>query len=99
MKKKRSRRIAAIMLAAAVAFLIYALSHPETSWPWGNGISYILYGTYVVIMAVLFVSSLACLRKGAKILLALLIAAVIFCIAGVLAYPYFAGPEYLYFRF
>lgn len=99
MRGKQSRRIAVIMLVAAVAFLIYALAHPEMSWPWGNGISYILYGAYIVIMALLFVSSLDFLRKGTKVLLVLFIAAVVFCIAGVLAYPYIAGPDYLYFRF
>ena len=48
------RTIAWMMLAAAVAFFIYALNHPELSWPWGNGVTFTLYGIYGVIMLVLF---------------------------------------------
>ena len=43
-----------MMLAAAVAFFIYALNHTEQSWPWGNEVTFTLYGIYGVIMLVLF---------------------------------------------
>ena len=46
--------VAWLMLAAAVAFFIYALNHPELSWPWSNGVTFTLYGIYGVIMLVLF---------------------------------------------
>ena len=56
---KKSRRpilrtIAWLMLAAAVAFFVYALNHPELSWPWGNGVTFTIYGIYGVIMLILF---------------------------------------------
>ena len=42
MTKKISRIISAVMFAAAVMFFLYALNHPEGSFPWGNEITYIL---------------------------------------------------------
>lgn len=53
MTKKISRIISAVMLAAAVLFFLYALNHPEGSFPWGNEITYILYGIYLIVMIVL----------------------------------------------
>ncbi len=54
MKKKTSRLIALVMLIAAVAFFVYALGHPEASFPWGSGATYTLYGTYALLMLLLF---------------------------------------------
>ncbi len=54
MKKKTSRIIAGLMLLAAVAFCLYALGHPASSFPWGNGVTYLLYGAYVLLMVLLF---------------------------------------------
>lgn len=54
MKKKTSRLIALVMLIAAVAFFVYALGHPEASFPWGSGATYTLYGPYALLMLLLF---------------------------------------------
>ena len=49
MTMKLSRIVGAALLAAAVIFVIFALNHPEMSFPWSNGITYTLYGAYAVI--------------------------------------------------
>lgn len=54
MKKKTSRLIALVMLIAAVVFFVYALGHPEASFPWGSGATYTLYGAYALLMLLLF---------------------------------------------
>ena len=56
MTKKRSRILAAAMLALGICFLAYAFSHPEASFPWGNGISYCIYAVYVLAMLLLFIA-------------------------------------------
>ena len=53
MTKKKSRLIALVMLIAAAAFFIYALDHPEASFPWSNAVTYILYGLYLIVMLVM----------------------------------------------
>ena len=53
MTKKKSRLIAPVMLIAAAAFFIYALHHPEASFPWSNAVTYILYGLYLIVMLVM----------------------------------------------
>lgn len=58
MDKKISRSIGIIMLFAAVGFVIFALNHPEMSWPWNNTITYILYLIYIVGMIVCFIAPL-----------------------------------------
>ena len=42
------------MLIAAVAFFVYALGHPEASFPWGSGATYTLYEAYALLMLLLF---------------------------------------------
>ena len=54
MKKKTSRIIAGMMLAAALIFIVCALGHPEAAFSWSNAITYVLYGAYVLVMALLF---------------------------------------------
>ena len=57
MTKKRSRIIANIMPAFAVGFVVYALNHPEASFPWNSiAISLGLYFFYLVVMMILFVA-------------------------------------------
>lgn len=56
MKKKISRIIGAIMLVAAIVFVVFALNHPEMSFPWSNTITYLLYALYLIVMAVLFIA-------------------------------------------
>lgn len=56
MTKKTSRVLAALMFLAAIGFVIFAFMHPERSFPWGNGITYSLYGVYVLLTAVFFIA-------------------------------------------
>ena len=53
--KKTCRIIASLMLVIAIAFILYAVNHPEMSFPWSNVITYIIYGIYAIIMVVLFI--------------------------------------------
>ena len=56
MTKKFSRRIACVLLLAAIGFLLFALFHPEMSFPWSNTITYTLYGGYLLVMVVFFIA-------------------------------------------
>ena len=56
MTKKTSRIIGIVMLVLAIAFIIFAFSHPEMSFPWSNTITYLLYGVYFIVMVVMFVA-------------------------------------------
>ena len=42
-----------VMLAAAIAFIAFALGHPEASFPWSNDITYTIYGLYTIVMVIL----------------------------------------------
>ena len=52
--KKKSRIIASIMLIVAIAFFVFAVTHPTASFPWSNTITYFIYAVYILIMALLF---------------------------------------------
>ena len=53
---KKSFFIPACVLAvAAIGFVIYAVGHPELSFPWSFQITHILYGLYVDAALLLFV--------------------------------------------
>lgn len=56
MTKKTSRVIGAIMLIAAIAFIAFALRHPEMSFPWNNTATYLLYAAYLAITAILVIA-------------------------------------------
>ena len=43
MKKSISRIIGVIMLIVAFVFIMFALNHPEKSFPWNNTITWLLY--------------------------------------------------------
>ena len=45
-KKNISRIIGLIMLIIAIVFIMFALNHPEKSFPWNNTITWLLYGVY-----------------------------------------------------
>ena len=47
MKRNTSLTIGAVLTVIVVCFVIYAAGHPETSFPWGNRITFMLYGAYV----------------------------------------------------
>ncbi|MBR5188893.1 MAG: hypothetical protein IKW17_01400 [Paludibacteraceae bacterium] len=56
MTKKISRIIGSIMLVIAIAFVVFALNHPEMSFPWSNTITWVLYGLYAIVTVVLLVA-------------------------------------------
>ena len=56
MKKSASRIVGLVMLIIAVAFIVFALNHPEMSFPWNNIITWLLYGLYVLVIVVLFIA-------------------------------------------
>ena len=56
MKKSTSRIIGLLMLIIAVIFIMFALNHPEMSFPWNNTITWLLYGLYVLVIVVLFIA-------------------------------------------
>lgn len=46
MKKSTVRGIGIGLLVIAVAFVGYALGHPEASFPWSSGVTYSIYAVY-----------------------------------------------------
>ena len=56
MKKSIARIIGVIMLIVAIVFIVFALNHPEMSFPWNNTITWLLYGLYVLVTVVLFIA-------------------------------------------
>ena len=56
MKKSISRIIGLTMLIIAIAFIIFALNHPEKSFPWSNTITWLLYGVYFLVTVVLLIA-------------------------------------------
>ena len=56
MKKSISRIIGVIMLIVAIAFIMFALNHPEKSFPWNNTITWLLYGVYFLVTVVLLIA-------------------------------------------
>ena len=56
MKKKISRMIGLVMVAIAIAFVAFALNHPEMSFPWSNTVTLVLYGVYAVLTAVFLIA-------------------------------------------
>lgn len=56
MKKSISRIIGLTMLIIAIVFIMFALNHPEKSFPWSNTITWILYGVYFLVTVVLLIA-------------------------------------------
>ena len=56
MKKSISRIIGLIMLIIAIVFIMFALNHPEKSFPWNNTITWLLYGIYFLVTVVLLIA-------------------------------------------
>ena len=56
MKKNISKIIGLAMVAIAIAFVIFALNHPEMSFPWNNTTTRVLYGLYAIVTAVLLIA-------------------------------------------
>lgn len=55
--------IGCVLVVAAVFFVLYALKHPESSFPWPNSITYAVYGGYICVTIALFVASAIMNRK------------------------------------
>ena len=56
MKKSISRIIGLTMLIIAIVFIMFALNHPEKSFPWSNTITWLLYGVYFLVAVVLLIA-------------------------------------------
>ena len=56
MKKSISRIIGLTMLMIAIVFIVFALNHPEKSFPWKNAITWLLYGVYFLVTVVLLIA-------------------------------------------
>ena len=56
MKKSASRIVGLVMLIIDVAFIMFAVNHPEMSFPWNNTITWLLYGLYVLVTVVLLIA-------------------------------------------
>ena len=56
MKKSTSRIVGLVMLIIAVAFIVFALNHPEMSFPLNNTITWLLYGIYFLVTVVLLIA-------------------------------------------
>jgi hypothetical protein len=44
------------MLIIAIAFIVFALNHPEMSFPWNNTITWLLYGLYILVTVMLLIA-------------------------------------------
>ena len=56
MNKSISRIIGVIMLIVAFVFIMFALNHPEMSFPWNNTITWLLYGLYILVTVMLLIA-------------------------------------------
>ena len=56
MNKSISRIIGVIMLIVAFVFIMFALNHPEKSFPWSNTITWLLYGVHFLVTVVLLIA-------------------------------------------
>jgi ABC-type transport system involved in cytochrome c biogenesis permease subunit len=56
MSKKTSRIVGVVMLVVAIAFVVFALGHPEMSFPWSNTITCMIYGVYFIAMIIMLVA-------------------------------------------
>ena len=56
MNKKTLRIIGVVMAVIAIGFIAFALTHPEMRFPWSNTVTYVLYGLYSLVTAVLLIA-------------------------------------------
>ena len=54
--RSQRRIIVLIMLIIAIVFIMFALNHPEKSFPWSNTITWLLYGVYFLVTVVLLIA-------------------------------------------
>ena len=83
--KKRLFIPACVLVVAAVGFVIYAVGHPEMSFPWSVRITHVLYGLYVDVVILLFVLAFWKKATGLNILTLLFeLSAVFFLVQSIL---------------
>lgn len=83
--KKRFFIPACVLVVAAVGFVIYAVGHPEMSFPWSVRITHVLYGLYVDVVILLFVLAFWKKATGFNILTLLFeLSAVFFLVQSIL---------------
>lgn len=56
MNKKIARIIGLAMVVAAIAFVVFALNHPEMSFPWSNTITWSIYVAYALAAVILLIA-------------------------------------------
>ena len=56
MKRVYSRIIGVIMLIVAIVFIMFALNHPEKSFPWSNTMTWLRYAVYFLVTMVLLIA-------------------------------------------
>ena len=84
--KKRFFIPACVLAAAAIGLVIYAVGHPELSFPWSVRITHVLYGLYVDAVMLLFVLAFWKKATGLNILALLFeLGAVFFLVQSMLA--------------
>ena len=83
--KRRLFIPACVLAAAAIGFVMFALGHPEQSFPWSIRITNILYGLYVDAVVLLFVLAFWKKTDSAYILVVILeLGAVFFLVQSIL---------------
>lgn len=55
--------IGCLLVLIAIIFVIFALNHPEMSFPWSNSVSFAIYGIYIVVTICVFVLSVVLKKK------------------------------------
>ena len=50
------RMIKEMVRVLAIVFIMFALNHPEKSFPWNNTITWLLYGVYFFVIVVLLIA-------------------------------------------
>ena len=46
--------VGCLMVVVAIGFMVFALNHPEMSFPWSNNITYVIYVVYLVVTIFMF---------------------------------------------
>ena len=54
MKKTVFKIIAIVLLIIGVLFVLFALNHPELSFPWDDVITYIIYVAYILLIVLFY---------------------------------------------
>ena len=58
MKAKPFAIIGTVMLVIAIVFFFYAINHPEGNFPWSYETTWIIYKTYLSVMALNFLTAI-----------------------------------------